>query len=149
MDNPVVATVAVLVLIVGALTATELLPPSPRAASVAPTATATMPAPSTAAPTSSSLPQQDPAAEEACRRLVANSDASDFPLMMDIGSAAAQSLDNSIRINGNLLHNTAQTAAVNKAHGATPQEQIKDRTELTVAAAALLSACHRSGFVLT
>jgi hypothetical protein len=145
-----IVLVVVLVLVVGALAAAEILLPGPQVSSTARTATST-PAPSpTAVPASAPTSAgQDPVALEACRRLAANDDPNDIPLMIDIGSTAAQSMDDSIRADGNLLRNIAQIAANNKVRGASTQQQTKDRGALTTAAAELLDACYRSALALT
>jgi hypothetical protein len=138
------ATVAVLVLTIGALTALTVVYPAPPTGSVA-----TMAITTTAAPTTPpARVEQDPVAAEACRRLAANGDTSDLALMLDIGSSAAQSLDNSIRTAGQLLHDLAQIAATNRAHGAAPRQQTKDLTAVTGALTDLLNACNRNVFRL-
>jgi hypothetical protein len=64
--------------------------------------------------------------------------------MIDIGSTATQSMDNSIRTAGHLLHDLAQIATTNKAHGAPPGHQTKDLTAVTGAQTELLNACNRN-----
>jgi hypothetical protein len=150
LANPMIVLVVVLVLVAGALAAAEILLPGPRVSSTAGPAMSTAAASPTAVPTSAPTSAgQDPVAMEACRRLAANDDANDVPLMIDIGSTAAQSMDDSIRADGNLLRNIAQIAANNKVRGATTQQQTKDRGALITAAADLLDACYRSVLALT
>jgi hypothetical protein len=62
----------------------------------------------------------------------------DYPLMMEIGSTAAESYDTSIRIDGNLLHDFAQIALAGKNDS--PARQLSYATDVTNTAADLLDA---------
>jgi hypothetical protein len=63
---------------------------------------------------------------------------------MQIGSTAAISSNDDIRIDVNLLHDLAELAAAAEADGASPMERLKLWTSVPQADTDLLKACTRN-----
>ena len=97
---------------------------------------------STPSPTAPTL---SPVVAAACKR-VTSAYVNDFTAVASAGTAAANSGDLDLKIEGSLLHDAAQLAAQGESQGASPATQLKLFGSVVSAKTTVVETCTRKGY---